>query len=153
MDTNFFDAYNYGRLEWRTDERTPYAVYMIKKLAGEETQTPHSDRLAAIRTRFEQLFSVSYFQSSAGYLYENGSWHFDRYGVADETTTAAYYMPDGSRVYTKKIAETDVEQVMYSAAISDLNGHTEHLDEESKNIFVKFIEYLISQDKKLIQSL
>lgn len=147
VDSFFFDD-NMFENESGHIPLMPYADYMLNILNGREADSPETDLISERKNKFEQLFSISYFQASIEYIKTNDSLLFERMGIADEATEMAYFMPDGSRVYAKKFREKDVDDVAKHAEkynIVRLFSKGQHISDEATDTFEKLINYLRTQ--------
>lgn len=148
VDGYFFNSNIYdGGRDDRHNVLMPYAEYMLGVLDGDEKSIPKTDVFAEKKILFEQLFSISYFQTSAEYMKTNGS--LTRIGIADDKTETGYYMPDGSWVYDKSLQKNNIEDVRTNAEEYDVDwefSKGKNISEYSKNTFEKLIQYLQERD-------
>lgn len=148
VDSYFFNKALYDTFTRNTTYK-PYADYMLRVLDGETNpEVPKSDTKAESVERIKQMFSVSYFQSSVEYVQVKGSLNIPRWGVADETYSGSYYMPDGSMHYAESYENSTVEDVIKEVEGFDVNYYFtpyEHISEESMEAFEKLIVYLQAQ--------
>lgn len=157
VDTNFFADSLYNSYAHKSLHKNlkPYAEYMINLLNGIENISLN-ENLSTYYNEIDLLFSLSYFQACIRYLSgmhsNNNSEYktFSRYGVVYKGYSGAYYMPDGSLVYARKILLRDVNDVIFLSGQYDydMNSHisseNEHASKYSKMIFEKLIQYCIN---------
>ncbi len=144
VDSYFFDE-NIYEDEGMHDAMLPFAFYMLNILNEKEAEIPEINLLAERKKKFEQLFSVSYFQAAFRYAKENNSFTSDRIGIADDTTSTAYYMSDGSWIYEQEFQENSIEDVKKHAQeynIEELFSKGKHISKKSKETFEKLLIYL-----------
>ena len=148
VDSYFFDeTYAVGYIN---QSIKPYAEYMISVLDGNYTTIPQGmvDE-NDICTQINQLFSISYFQSSLNLVFKNNSLILptSRWGVVDESTQdLAHYAVDGCWVYAEDYKANTVDYVISTANSCDLQArfaYDRHLKDYYKIYFKKLVEYLL----------
>lgn len=148
VDSYFFDeTFAVGA---RNQTIMPYAEYMIRKLDGENPSMPYvSGDSNELKTQMEQLFSVSYFQSSVNLVRNNNSMILPeaRWGIVDESTKdLAHYEVDGSWVYSADYRDNTIDDVVRDAneyPIETQFAYDQHLSDYYKDYFKKLIKYLL----------
>ena len=150
VDSYFFDeAFAAGA---RNADIMPYAEYMLSVLDGNNPSFPEDNRAKEVlKTRIEQFFSVTYFQSSLNLVRSNDSLKLPqkRWGVIDESTKdLAHYATDGSWVYAADYRDNTVEDVVAAANSYDIQAqfaYDRHLSDYYKVYFKKLVKHLLDK--------
>ena len=150
VDSYFFDeTFAVGA---RNQYIMPYAEYMLSKLDGEDPLMPEvGDSNNDSKMQIEQLFSISYFQSSVDMVRNNNSIILPtaRWGIIDESTqNLAHYVVDGSWVYASDYRDNTVDYVIAEANGYDIEkqfAYDRHLSDYYKKYFKKLIKYLLNK--------
>lgn len=151
VDSYFFDENIYENAG-RHNAMLPFAIYMLDILNGEKAEVPEINLFEKRKQKFEQLFSISYFQSAFMYAKSKHAFISERIGIADDTIQTAYYMPDGSWIYEKTFQENGIEDVKRDAQAYNIEGHFskgKHISRKSKDTFEQLIKYLESHGAKV----
>ncbi len=152
VDTLFFDtAIMENNKSWLPYEED---VQVALDMIGSSTELDDSqiEILAAKTSKYGQLFSLTYFQSSMQYISENGISGDAKIGEPDAEYQGAYYLKDNARVsayHIENISEADVEEEMEQYITGSSSSKLEnaitpnaHLDLEQVENFKKLITYL-----------
>lgn len=149
-DTYFFDEINAGEI--LNEDLRPYADYMIARIEGNDAPIPDPGfGITSFSNRAQQLFSVTYFQSSVDYIQENGSLLLktERWGIVDDSTQElAHYMSDGSWVYSADYQQNDSDYVHREAVQYDyplVFSADRHISEYHKEHFRMLVQYLLER--------
>lgn len=159
VDTLFFDQTfidnNPTYLPYENDLRT--ALDMI----GSDTKINASslEILSSKTEKYEQLFSLTYFQSSIKYLQLNKFSNPNKIGEPSADYKGAYYLKDNARIsaYDREhISKEDVEKEMQKYISGESNSTltsaitpNKHLSDEQINNFKKLINYLQKNNTKV----
>lgn len=148
VDSFFFDE-ALNRTFTHNEALKPYAQYMIDTLDGKTAAAPEIDRAETNKTKFEQLFSVSYHQASLEQMGTDGwcSMAGRRWIKVTEDYQGAYYCADGSWVYAQSYQNNDVDFVLDQAQDCNIRiSRDGHISEYQCAYFEKLMKYLISQN-------
>jgi len=161
VDTLFFDKANLS-VYTRWTAQKEYSEYFLQKMTtGSATIingsiNDNNQNNVNIIKQFEQLFSLSYFQSSINYLLKDNTESAERIGVVSESGyDGAFWRADGSYVYTKEYQENSIEKASeYAKLLLDSQdvylSLNDHIDSECKAVFEQLIDYLQANDVEVI---
>lgn len=151
VDSYFFDE-NLYEDAGRHSAMMSFAAYMLDILNEKTVEIPEINLWEERKQKFEQLFSVSYFQAAFQYAKSNNSFITDRFGIADNTTETAYYMPDGSWIYPKELQENNIDDVKRHIQEYNIEGSFskgEHISKKSTETFERLLIYLQGRKSKV----
>ena len=152
IDSYFFDE-NIIASDTRYNVWKEYAYYMEDILNGSErVRFPNvKSNIEQLYVKASQILSPTYFKASIRSLRDNWKTLLDnkRWGVVNDADTAQYahYESDGSWTYAQSFINNTVEDVIKQSKEYDIKrqfGYGLHMSESRKDMFVKLIEYLIS---------
>ena len=128
----------------------PYTDYMISCINGDDINSlPIIKHDMSFGDILKTVLSLSYFQVNVKYITGSNMLRDARYGVVTGSYDGQYYMPDGSRVYSRQIAELEADNVLLDAQNATFANYDAHIDSENAGIFEKLIEYLLAQGVKI----
>lgn len=149
------DPYFFSESLYQKGSRNPmmmkYADYMMSVLYGEDIRLPKDDFFGQMKLKFQQAFSVSYFQSAIKLVQANKSYKlpYKRWGILDaKTQDYAHYLEDASWVYAVDYRNHTEEYVLKSSESYNISyqfSKGKHISEHSKDLFIKIIERLKKQ--------
>ncbi|MBR1796719.1 MAG: hypothetical protein IJ757_01700 [Clostridiales bacterium] len=137
--------------EYTSPEMEPYATYMLGKLEGREMAYPNAYvNYERFKDQVREIMSVSYFQSCVWFIRSNESLKIptDRWGIVDESTQdMAYYMSDGSYVYSAGYRANDEEYVTNQAKFFeyDVVAPDRHIDPTYAQQIRLLMDYLTAR--------
>ncbi len=151
VDSFFFDEALNSTFT-QNEALKPYAQYMMDFLDGKRIGVPEINHFASSKKKFEQLFSVAYYQASLEQIRQSGWTPFigKRWIKVPEGYQGAYYCADGSWVYAQSYRNNGVDFVLDQAKGYNIRiSRDGHISEYQCGYFEKLVCYLISQDVEI----
>jgi len=122
-----------------------YYLYMKNIIYSNECEPPTEKNYDNWKAKVEQLFSITYFQSSVDFIKARGfsSIGGEKWGIVEDNPSysGAYYMPDGSWVYEKETLNNSKDDVLEDAMSYKMVQDTHILGtiEEDYEMLIKYL--------------
>ena len=154
VDSYFFDE-RYAVVE-RNPNLSKYSEYMTSVLDDKEPVVPQEVKTSdIIKIKWEQAFSLTYFQSSFDFIRHSNSLILKtkRWGIVDDNTKdLSHFMCDGSWVYAADYRSHTLDYVLSDAEKYNIKAqfaYDIHSNKKYEDYFYKLIQFLLNKNVSL----